>query len=194
MNPKKYKSSLLEKTYEPYQNCQRCPLASCGRKNIVFEDGNPDASLMLIGEGPGKNEDLQSKPFVGRAGKLLNELLATIKTDRKNIFIANIVKCRPPSNRLPLPNEIEICIKLLEKQIKIVRPVVICTLGSCSTRVLLGNDKKITLVRGKVFERNGITVIPTFHPAYILRNPKEMPKLFQDLKAAVTLSKQTKKK
>ncbi|MBT3455936.1 uracil-DNA glycosylase [bacterium] len=184
MDQKKYKQKLLEEIYTQYKNCQRCPLAQAERNNIVFGDGNPDADLMLIGEGPGRNEDLQGKPFVGRAGKLLDELLESANLKRGDIFIGNIVKCRPPNNRLPLPNEIAECLPLLEKQIKIIRPKVICTLGSCSTRTLLGNDKKITQSRGKLFKWNNIVTIPTFHPAYILRNPKKMPDLFEDLRLA----------
>ena len=189
MTPKKYKDQLLNNLYAKYQNCQGCPLATCGRTHIVFGDGDPDANLMFIGEGPGKNKDQQGKPFVGRAGKLLSELLETLKTKRSEVFIANIVKCRPPKNRLPLPAEISECIPILKTQIKIIRPKVICLLGSCSTKTLLGNDKKITAVRGKTFKYEGTTTIPTFHPAYILRELREMEKLFNDIKLAISLTK-----
>ena len=151
---------------------------------IVFGHGSPDARLMFVGEGPGKDEDLQGKPFVGRAGKLLTKLLGALDIRREDIFITNIVKCRPPSNRLPLPNESSTCIKLLDAQLKIIRPDVVCALGSCAAKTLLEKEIKITKERGKIFKRGTTTIIPTLHPAYILRNPKEMDKIFQDIQAA----------
>ena len=189
MDKKEYKRSLLECLYQKYENCQQCPLAKQGRKSIVFGQGDPNAKLMLVGEGPGKDEDLKGEPFVGRAGKLLNKLLEILKISREEIFISNTVKCRPPCNRLPLPSETSICINLLlDAQIKIIRPTVICTLGSCASNNLLDQDIKITKVRGQQFKRQNIIIIPTLHPAYILRNPKQMDKIFQDIQLAYKIS------
>lgn len=190
MNKKKYKQALLDSLYTPYQNCNLCPLAALGRTKIVFGEGNPDANLMLIGEGPGKNEDEQGRPFVGRSGKLLTKILTTLGIKREDIFIANIVKCRPPNNRSPLPGELSTCKTiLLEKQIEIINPKAICTLGSCATQALLGTKMGITKTRGTLQSYQGITLIPTFHPAYILRNGKELPRIAQDLEAAFNLTK-----
>lgn len=196
MNPKTYKEKLLQELYAPYQNCHRCPLGSLGRTNVVFGEGNADARLMFIGEGPGADEDAQGRPFVGRSGQLLTKLLSLAGIDRADVFITNIVKCRPPNNRKPLPIESNTCKKLLLlNQIKIIRPDVICTLGSSALSGLLNKDDvKITAMRGKIittaFESplNTIKLLPTYHPAYILRNPKEANTLFDDLQKAVILA------
>ncbi len=185
MNAKMYKQNLLNDLYKPYQQCTACPLGSLGRTHVVFGEGNPDAELMFIGEGPGRAEDEQGKPFVGKSGQLLNRILELAEIKRSNIFITNIVKCRPPNNRKPLPLEINTCKKiLLFNQIKIIRPKTICTLGSAAIQGLLEKNVKITKLRGTVLQIDSINIIPTFHPAYVLRNPKELPTLLNDIKKA----------
>lgn len=186
MNPKTYKQELLDKLYAPYKKCMECPLGTLGRTHVVFGEGNPDADLMFIGEGPGKDEDEQGKPFVGRSGKLLNHIFEIVGIQRNNVFITNIVKCRPPNNRKPLPIESNTCKSiLLLNQIKIIRPKIICTLGSAALSGLLEKDVKITQIRGKFINFQTIPLMPTYHPAYILRNPKELQSLVRDIQTAV---------
>jgi len=192
MDAKKiYKQNLLNHLYSPYKNCTDCPLGTLGRTHVVFGDGNPDSKLMLIGEGPGREEDKQGKPFIGRAGKLLSRALEAIGIQRADIFITNIVKCRPPGNRTPTQEESQTCKKLLlAKQIKIIRPHVICTLGAAAIQGLLDDPSlKISRVRGKKLDLDGTIIFPTYHPAYILRNPKELKTLVADLSSAYELSK-----
>ncbi len=186
MDAKKYKQQLLNKLYAPYQKCLECPLGFLGRINVVFGEGNPDADFMFIGEAPGKDEDIQGRPFVGRSGQLLNKVLELIGMQRPNLFITNIVKCRPPGNRKPTPEESNTCKKLLlKKQIKIISPKIICTLGAASLQALLEDYTiKISKVRGKLTSWENIPVLPTYHPAYILRNPKELQTLVNDIKKA----------
>ena len=152
--------------------CTRCPL-SRSRTQVVFGTGSPTADLMFIGEGPGRNEDLQGQPFVGAAGQLLNRLLAEIGIARADVYIANVVKCRPPGNRDPLPEEIERCSPYLSRQVKLVDPKLIVTLGNFATRFVLDTPAGITRVRGKVFNVGRRTVLPTFHPAAVLRGGGE---------------------
>ncbi|MCF7900137.1 uracil-DNA glycosylase [Candidatus Babeliales bacterium] len=185
MNKKQEKELLLSALYAPYQKCTLCPLGSLGRKKIVFGSGNPDATILLIGEGPGKEEDEQGLPFVGRSGKLLTKILLSIGIQRQDVYISNIVKCRPPSNRAPLQNEISICKKLLlEKQIEIIKPQVICTLGSVALNALLEQKTPLSTMRGLFTIYQNIPVLPTYHPAYILRNSKKAPLLIEDLQKA----------
>jgi len=185
MDIKKYKQALLEELYAPYKKCLMCPLGSLGRKNIVFGEGNPNAKLIFIGEGPGQKEDELCRPFVGRSGQLLTKVLEAIDLSREDVFITNVVKCRPPNNRKPLPNESDTCTKLLLfKQIKIIRPKAICTLGSAAIQAFLEKDVKITKIRGKTFKKEKTTIIPTYHPAYILRNKKELENFANDIKLA----------
>ena len=154
-------------------DCKRCKL-SHKRTNIVFGEGNPDARLLFIGEAPGREEDLQARPFVGDAGKLLTRLIERMGFERKDVYIANIVKCRPPMNRDPEGDEIDACRGFLEEQIKIINPDVIMSLGRISALTLIGDAKlKITAIRGKFFDYRGIPLMPTFHPAYLIRNPKD---------------------
>ena len=184
MDPRQYKEELLIALYEPYKKCLQCPLGALGRTTVVFGEGNADAQLFFIGEGPGKNEDEQGRPFVGRSGQLLNRALAHVGLQRSDVFISNVVKCRPPNNRAPTPLESITCMNLLLfNQIKIVRPKVICTLGSIALNSLLGKPMSITKVRGNPLDWQEITVIPTFHPAYILRNQTQAPIWIQDFKA-----------
>jgi uracil-DNA glycosylase len=152
--------------------CTKCRLAS-GRTQVVFGVGNPDADLMFIGEGPGYHEDKQGEPFVGAAGQLLTRLLAEIGLRREDVYICNTVKCRPPGNRDPLPDELEACRPYLEGQIENIRPRVIVTLGNFATRVVLDKPVSISRVRGQRFVVGGQTVIPTFHPAAVLHGGGE---------------------
>jgi DNA polymerase len=154
-------------------NCQKCKLAS-KRTNIVFGEGNPNARLMFIGEAPGREEDIQARPFVGEAGILLTRLIEKMGLKREDVYIANVVKCRPPMNRDPERDEIEQCRGFLERQIDIITPKIIMTLGRIAVSTLTGNEKmKITMIRGRVFDYRGIPLVPTFHPAYLMRNPKD---------------------
>jgi len=185
MDAKTYKQELLEQLYEPYKKCNMCPLGALGRKSIVFGEGNPNTKLMLVGEGPGQREDALCRPFVGRSGQLLTKVLEAIGLSRDQVFITNVVKCRPPNNRKPLPNESETCTNLLLfKQIKIIRPAIICTLGASAAQAFLGNNIKITKIRGKIFKKNNLKIIPTYHPAYILRNNRELENFASDIKLA----------
>jgi len=189
MDIKKYKQTLLEELYAPYKKCQMCPLGSLGRKNIVFGEGNPNTKLMFIGEGPGQKEDELCRPFVGRSGQLLTKILEAVGLSRKDVFITNVVKCRPPKNRKPLPNESNTCTNLLLfKQIKIILPTAICTLGSAATQAFLGKEVKITKIRGKQFKQENSILIPTYHPAYILRNQRELENFANDIKLAKKIS------
>ena len=154
-------------------DCRKCKL-SRQRTHIVFGEGNANARLMFIGEAPGREEDLQARPFVGEAGTLLTRLIEKMGFTREDVYIANIVKCRPPMNRDPDPEEIEMCRGFVEKQIEIIQPKVIMSLGRISSQTLTGDTKlKITAVRGRRFEYKGIPMIPTFHPAYLIRTPKD---------------------
>ncbi len=188
MDAKKYKQQLLDTLYKPYKKCTGCHFGMPPATQIVFGQGNPDARLIFIGEAPGKEEDIQGKPFVGRSGKLLNRIFELTGFKREDVFITNIVKIRPPNNRKPLPAEIEKSRELLYKQIKIIRPNVICTLGSAALQGLLEKEVKITHMRGKTINWHGIPIVPTYHPAYILRNPKELQTLAKDIQKAYKLS------
>ncbi len=190
MDIKQFKQFLLNKLYEPYKNCVECPLGTLGRKNVVFGDGNPDARIMIIGEAPGKNEDEGGKPFIGRAGKVLDEGLAQAHIERADIFITNVVKCRPPQNRKPTLHEANTCKNLLLfNQIKIIQPTIIITLGATAYEALLEKKDPISSYRGKLHSVLGIDLLPTFHPAYILRNPKAKDLLYTDILAAAHRAK-----
>lgn len=161
-------------------SCNKCRLAET-RTNLVFGVGNENAEVMFIGEGPGENEDLQGEPFVGRGGQLLDKMLNAIDLDRhKNIYIANMVKCRPPQNRDPLPDEQEKCIGWLRNQVKIIRPKIIVCLGRVAATRLIKKDMKITKEHGIFFEKNGVIMMATLHPAALLRNPNNKPGAFED--------------
>ncbi|HEX4068486.1 MAG TPA: uracil-DNA glycosylase [Candidatus Babeliales bacterium] len=190
MNKKEKKQFLLEKLYEPYKKCIACPLGTLGRLNVVFGDGNPDACLLFIGEAPGREEDKEGKPFVGRSGKLLTQILTSLGIDRKEVFITNSVKCRPPKNRKPTALESTTCKDiLLINQINIIQPKVICTLGATAFESLFEKNIKMNELHGKRVMFNNIIVIPTYHPAYILRNPKIAHFFKQDIHAAYSLCK-----
>lgn len=163
--------------------CEKCNLCR-HRTNIVFGDGNADARLMFVGEAPGANEDQLGVPFVGRAGKLLDKMIEAMGLKRKDVYICNIVKCRPPNNRDPKPEEVKACWQILDKQIETVNPEIICTLGRPATQTLLQTDSPIGHLRGKVwaYGPTGTILVPTYHPAYLLRNPSAKKKSWQDLK------------
>ena len=162
--------------------CQKCALADT-RTHVVFGVGPRDAEVMMIGEGPGENEDLQGEPFVGRGGKLLDDMLELIDLDRKkNVYIANIVKCRPPQNRDPLNTEQDACIGYLRNQVALIRPKIIVCLGRIAAMRLIKEDFKITKEHGQWFEKAGVQMTALFHPAAILRDPRRRPETFEDLK------------
>lgn len=166
-------------------DCRRCKLCET-RTNIVFGVGDPNAKLMFVGEGPGADEDAQGEPFVGRAGQKLNEMIRAIGLTRQDVYIANIVKCRPPGNRDPEPDEVATCSPFLFRQIEAIKPKAIVALGSPAAKTLLGTKAGITSLRGRWAEFRGIPVMPTFHPAYLLRSytVENRTKVFEDLKAA----------
>ena len=163
--------------------CQKCALADT-RTHVVFGVGVPDAEVLFIGEGPGENEDLTGEPFVGRGGQLLDDMLSLIGLDRnRNIYIANIVKCRPPKNRDPLNTEQDACIDYLRSQVGLIRPKIIICLGRIAACKLIKEDFKITKEHGQWFEKSGVWMTALFHPAAILRDPRRRPETFEDLKA-----------
>jgi len=166
------KEAFLKALRVEIGDCQRCKL-SAGRTNIVFGEGKADAKLMFIGEAPGKEEDRQAKPFVGDAGKMLTNLIKKMGLRREDVYIANIVKCRPPNNRDPEEDEITACRPFVEKQIEIINPTVIMALGRIAAHTLIGTKVPITKLRGNFYSYKGIPVMPTFHPAYLIRNPKD---------------------
>jgi len=171
----------LEEIRSELGDCRRCKLHRT-RRTIVFGEGNQKARLMLIGEGPGNDEDVQGRPFVGKAGQLLTKILQAIDIERGEAYIANIIKCRPPQNRNPEPDEIENCYPFLLKQIHAIRPRIICALGTFSAQTLLKTDVKITALRGEVYDFSGIQLFPTYHPAYLLRNPEKKREVWEDMK------------
>ncbi|MBS7402309.1 MAG: uracil-DNA glycosylase [Oscillospiraceae bacterium] len=172
------------------EGCKDCPLGLT-RTNLVFGVGDPNAELMLIGEGPGEQEDLQGEPFVGAAGKLLDDMLEMIYLDRSKVYIANIVKCRPPHNRDPLELEKNACIHWLREQIKLVSPKLIVCLGRISATALIKEDFKITREHGQWFEVGGIKMMAIYHPAALLRDPSKRPETFVDLKTLQRTIKET---
>ena len=160
-------------------DCQRCKLSK-GRKNIVFGEGSVDAEIMFIGEGPGEDEDLQGRPFVGKAGQLLTKLIEKMGFKREDVYIGNIVKCRPPFNRDPEEDEISACSPFIKKQAEIISPKVIVSLGRISTQTLIGMKIPIGKLRGKFYQFENIPLMPTFHPSYLLRNPKDKWLVWED--------------
>ncbi len=173
------KAEALERLRHTLGDCQRCKL-SHGRTNIVFGEGNPAAEIMFIGEGPGRDEDVQGRPFVGEAGKLLTNLIKKMGFARDEVYIGNIIKCRPNNNRDPEQDEIASCLPFIKGQAHIIRPKVIIALGRIAALTLLGTNTPISKLRGKFAECEGIPVMPTFHPAYLLRNKSEKLKVWDD--------------
>ena len=175
----------MNRSYEELRtaclSCQNCPLAAT-RHHVVFGVGNPQADVMFIGEGPGENEDLQGEPFVGRGGQLLDRFLAAVDLDRsRNIYIGNMVKCRPPKNRDPEPAEVEQCIGYLQEQIQLIQPKIIVCLGRIAACYMLDKNFKVTKQHGQWIQKDGIWMMGTFHPAALLRNPNNKPLAFEDM-------------
>jgi uracil-DNA glycosylase family 4 len=168
-------------------DCSRCKLHKLGRKQIVFGVGNPNADLMFVGEAPGADEDAQGVPFVGRAGQLLTKIIEAIGLRRDDVYIANVIKCRPPQNRNPEQDEVETCEPFLFRQIDTIKPKVIVALGTFAARTLLRTLDPISRLRGRVYDYRGAKLIPTFHPAYLLRNPSSKREVWEDMKLARTL-------
>ena len=168
-------------------DCSRCKLHTLGRKQVVFGVGNPEADLMFVGEAPGADEDIQGIPFVGRAGQLLTKIIEAIGLTRDDVYIANVIKCRPPQNRNPDPDEVETCEPFLFQQIDVIKPKVIVALGTFAARALLGTLDPISRLRGRMYQYRGATLIPTFHPAYLLRNPASKREVWEDMKLAKRL-------
>jgi len=174
-------TETLEDIRADLGDCQRCRLAP-GRTHLVFGSGDPRAKLVFVGEGPGFEEDQQGEPFVGPAGQLLTRIIAAIKLNRTQVYICNVVKCRPPGNRNPEHAEIEACVGFLERQIAAIEPDIICALGTCAAQILLKTDRPISKLRGRFHDYLGIKVLPTYHPAYLLRNPKKKRDVWEDMK------------
>lgn len=173
---------------EDIGDCTRCKLHS-SRTNLVFGEGNPQARLMFVGEAPGEEEDRLGRPFVGKAGQLLTKIIRAMGFERNEVYIANILKCRPPGNRNPEPDEIATCEPFLIKQAAIIHPMVICALGTFAAQTLLGTDRKISALRGRFHDYHGIKLMPTFHPAYLLRNPGEKRKVWEDMQLVMEVLK-----
>ena len=170
-----------EELEEAIKDCNKCKLCS-GRKNIVFGTGNKNADIMFIGEGPGADEDVQGEPFVGKAGQLMNKAFEALEIKREEVYIANIVKCRPPQNRNPETDEANACMDYLRNQVILVKPKIIVLLGSVALKSILGEEYGITNTRGKWIERKGILYLPTFHPAALLRDESKKIDFWRDLK------------
>jgi DNA polymerase len=168
-------------------DCSRCKLHTLGRKQVVFGVGNPDADLMFVGEAPGADEDIQGIPFVGRAGQLLTKMIEAINLTRDQVYIANVIKCRPPGNRNPEPDEIAQCEPFLFRQIEAVKPKVIVALGSFAAKTLLRSEESISRLRGRIYDFHGAKLIPTFHPSFLLRSPDRKRDAWEDLKRARAL-------
>ncbi len=175
-----------EELRECVAGCTRCEL-SASRTNTVFGVGNPDADWLIIGEAPGAEEDRQGEPFVGRAGKLLDQMLFAIGQSRESVFIANILKCRPPNNRDPKPDEAAACREYLERQIALIRPKIILAVGRIAAQNLLGSDDPVGRMRGRPHDLDGIPLVVTYHPAYLLRSPSQKAKSWSDLCLATRL-------
>ena len=171
-------------------DCSRCKLHTLGRRQVVFGVGNPNADLMFVGEAPGADEDIQGEPFVGRAGQLLTKIIEAIDLKREDVYIANVIKCRPPGNRNPEPDEVEQCEPFLFRQIDIIKPRVIVALGKFAAQCLLKTDAPITRIRGREFTYRDAVLIPTYHPAYLLRNPSAKRDVWEDMKKVRALLSQ----
>jgi DNA polymerase len=167
--------------------CTRCKLHSLGRQQVVFGTGNPDAELMFVGEAPGADEDIQGIPFVGRAGQLLTKMIEAINLRRDDVYIANVIKCRPPGNRNPEPDEIAECEPFLFQQIAAINPKVIVALGAFAAKTLLRSEESISRLRGTIYDFRGAKLIPTFHPSFLLRSPDRKRDAWEDLKRARAL-------
>jgi len=171
----------LESVRAEIGDCQRCKLAP-KRTNIVFGSGNPSAELVFVGEAPGYDEDQQGLPFVGRAGQLLTKIIESINLKREDVYICNVLKCRPPENRNPEPDEVAACNPFLKKQLAAIRPKIVCCLGTFAAQTVIQTAAPISRLRGKFFDLDGMRVIATFHPAYLLRSPEKKREVWEDMK------------
>ena len=178
--PEKRKESL-EDIAADLGDCRRCKLWS-GRHHIVFGEGNPGTRLVFVGEGPGFEEDQQGRPFIGPAGQLLTRIIQAIGLSRDQVYICNIVKCRPPGNRNPEPDEIEACVPFLRRQLKAIAPEYVCALGTFAARTLIGSSASISRLRGRFYDIMGFRLMATYHPAYLLRNPEKKRDVWEDMK------------
>ena len=167
---------------EDIGDCVRCKLCQLGRRQIVFGVGNPNADLMFVGEAPGRDEDIQGIPFVGRAGQKLTQIIEAIGLKREDVYIANVIKCRPPENRNPEPDEVEQCEPFLFRQVDTIKPKVIVALGTFAAKSLLKSTDSISRLRGRVYDYRGAKLVPTFHPAFLLRNPSCRREVWEDMK------------
>lgn len=186
-SPKTAKShkELLDELKAEIGDCQRCKLGKT-RTNLVFGVGNPDAKIVFVGEGPGRDEDLQGEPFVGRAGQLLTDIITKgMKMRREDVYICNVVKCRPPENRNPEQDEIGACERFLISQLEIIRPKIIVALGTFAVQTLLKTELPISKLRGRFHDYHGIRLMPTFHPSYLLRNPEAKKEVWEDIKMVI---------
>ena len=183
--PPDQRVAALEAIRADIGECTRCPLAFTGRHRIVFADGDPNARLMFVGEGPGADEDAQGLPFVGRAGQLLNNMINAMGLKREHVYIANVVKCRPPQNRTPEPEEANTCMQFLWRQIDVVRPEVIVALGATAATYLLGGKASLASLRGRIHSVRDAKLIVTYHPAYLLRDPRQKAEAWKDLQIAM---------
>ena len=167
-------------------DCQRCKLCK-ERTNIVFGTGDPDARLVFVGEGPGYDEDQQGEPFVGKAGQLLTKIIEAMNLTRNKVYICNIIKCRPPGNRNPAPDEIKACFPFLERQLDAIRPDFICALGTFAAQTLLDTVEPISKMRGRLYDYRRMKIMPTYHPAYLLRNPEKKRDVWEDMKKLMSM-------
>jgi DNA polymerase len=175
-------AAALKAIREEIGDCTRCKLHTLGRKQIVFGVGNPSADLMFVGEAPGADEDLQGEPFVGRAGQLLTKIIEAIGMKREDVYIANVIKCRPPGNRNPEPDEVEQCEQFMFRQVDTIKPKVIVALGKFAAQALLRTNDPITRLRGREYKYRGAVLMPTYHPAYLLRTPSAKREVWEDMK------------
>ena len=179
------REAALKVIREEIGDCKRCPLAFAGRHTIVFGEGDPNTRLMFVGEGPGADEDMQGRPFVGRAGQLLNNMINAMGLQREEVYIANIVKCRPPQNRTPEPVEANTCSQFLFQQIDVIRPEILVALGATAATYLLGGKASLSSLRGRLHQARGSKLIVTYHPAYLLRDPRQKKEAWADLQIAM---------
>lgn len=180
-----HREAALQAIREEIGDCERCPLAFTGRHTIVFGEGDPNARLMFVGEGPGADEDMSGRPFVGRAGQLLNNMINAMGLQREQVYIANIVKCRPPQNRTPEPVEANTCSQFLFQQINVIRPEILVALGATAATYLLGGKSSLSSLRGRIHHARGSKLIVTYHPAYLLRDPRQKKEAWADLQIAM---------
>jgi len=185
LEPQPFADFDLKKLRDEALGCTRCELHQT-RKTVVFGTGNENADLMFVGEAPGADEDRSGEAFVGRAGQLLTKIIEAMELTRDEVYIANVIKCRPPGNRNPSSFEIETCEPFLQKQIELIKPKVICALGAFAAQTLLRTNQRISMLRGRFHDYHGVKVMPTYHPAYLLRNPHGKRDVWEDMKKIMT--------